>query len=524
MPTIEEVIAANRARVLGRTEGPMLRALLIDYSRVRARVERQVIELAAAIARQGGQPTISQILHERRYKVLEAQLDNQLRILTRREAVRIEAVSAVAVDAGVSDALAMAASVAASESSLVVPATERIVGALQRGSALNALVNELPVQARYAVQNALVDGIIRGLNPRVTARAVSGALGGQTARALTIARTETMRAYRGAQLEVYKANPDVVQGWIWISGRDRRTCAMCWAMHGSEHELDEIFASHPSCRCNPGPTVLGPDRPRVRAGREQFAELSTRDQLHILGPAKYRAYRDGALDLPDLVYLRNDPRWGPVRGERSLTGVLGHDRAMAYRVPGRAVPAAPVPPPPPAHVPRFDVATQNRAIDAWVEEGFTIDNRGVEDAVLSRATPQPELWRGLGMTQDQITLMRSGELADLRLSSFSFNRDVADTFAPMGMGATGYIPPWAEGEGVRLPVVIRLRPGAPGLAVRDALPDYPTSQYAWQEEVIVQGQFRVVAQETQHVRRAAKYDFDFGPLNFDATVITLEPL
>lgn len=328
MPEIEDVIAAQRQRVLGRIEGPMVRDLLIDYSRVRAMVEREA--RALAVAMEGAEATPAQIIRSRRLDTLLRQVDNEMRVLTGREAVRIERATALAVEAGTADAMALATSVAAAPSALTVPAAERVVGALQRGSALRALVDEVPAAARAAVRNALVDGIIRGANPRVTARAVGKALGGQTARALTIARTETMRAYRGAALEMYRANDGVVLRWIWISARDRRTCPVCWAMHGTKHPLDQLMATHPNCRCSQGPDVSGPDAPVIMPGPDRFDALPEATQEAILGPAKFRAYKDGAFALPAIVRTGRDPRWGPYRAERSLASLVGPVRARGY--------------------------------------------------------------------------------------------------------------------------------------------------------------------------------------------------
>lgn len=64
-------------------------------------------------------------------------------------------------------------------------------------------------------------------------------------------------------------------------------------------------------------------RPRIRTGVERFERLSPETQRKILGPAKYRAYRAGALQLSDVIGFRVHPRWGPVGWERSLRDILG---------------------------------------------------------------------------------------------------------------------------------------------------------------------------------------------------------
>ena len=90
---------------------------------------------------------------------------------------------------------------------------------------------------------------------------------------------------------------------------------MCWAMHGTVHPNSEEFASHPNCRCTAVPIVEG--GPRLTSGSERFKELSPENQKKILGTKKYEAYRDGRLDLPDLVKKGKDKEWGSYRAERS---------------------------------------------------------------------------------------------------------------------------------------------------------------------------------------------------------------
>lgn len=109
-------------------------------------------------------------------------------------------------------------------------------------------------------------------------------------------------------------------------------CAVCWAMHGSAHDLDESFASHYNCRCGMVPKTrtwreLGFDIaevvPPIEAGPARFARLSAADQRAILGPTKHAAYAAGRLTLADVVGERHDPIWGLMRYERSFKAIQG---------------------------------------------------------------------------------------------------------------------------------------------------------------------------------------------------------
>lgn len=205
-----------------------------------------------------------------------------------------------------------------------------LVGTLSDGSPLRDVLRKFGGESAGAVETKLIEGLSMGRNPRETARrmaaAVEGASGQTRTKALTISRTETLRPYRSASLENYQANSDVVSGWMWNAALDDRTCPVCWAMHGTIHELSEEFGSHPNCRCSPVPIVKPEfamtDR-KVETGEERFARLPEESQLSILGPSKLAAYQAGEIRLSDLVGTRQDDRWGLIRGEVSL------DRAIA---------------------------------------------------------------------------------------------------------------------------------------------------------------------------------------------------
>ena len=133
----------------------------------------------------------------------------------------------------------------------------QIAGFTASGAPLGELLAELGPAAAARSREALIRAVILGRNPRETARELRTVLGGNAARALTIARTESLRAYREATRASYAASRDVVNGWAWQATLDGRTCQVCWAMHGSQHPVDESLASHPSCRCALVPVTKG---------------------------------------------------------------------------------------------------------------------------------------------------------------------------------------------------------------------------------------------------------------------------
>jgi len=202
-----------------------------------------------------------------------------------------------------------------------IAALRQLVGTLSDGSPLRQLLAELGPEASLATRRALLTGLVTGQNPRAIAGVVRRQVGMGLTRALVISRNETLRAYRGAALENYRANANVVRGWIWVAKLDERTCVICWARHGSIHPLEEEFVSHIMCRCSPIPLTaswaeLGVSgvretRASVTPGPDVFRTLSDERQRTILGPAAWQAYHDGELSLVDLVGRKEDTRWGP---------------------------------------------------------------------------------------------------------------------------------------------------------------------------------------------------------------------
>ena len=214
----------------------------------------------------------------------------------------------------------------------------QLAGFSSSGAPLGQLLGELGPAAAASVRDSLLSAVIIGKNPVQTARDIRTALGGNTARALTIARTETLRAYREATRLSYAENRDVVNGWSWHATLDGRTCEVCWAMHGSRFDVEEPLGSHPNCRCAMVPVTKGwgalgfpntlPDTSYLpEPGPLVFARQPVGVQRRVLGPGKLAAYQAGQLGLSDLVRVTRSPRFGEGRAARSLRDALALARA-----------------------------------------------------------------------------------------------------------------------------------------------------------------------------------------------------
>lgn len=329
MPPIEEVIAEARRGLATSVDSPLLLRITQDYATAAKRLEALALRLslqAADIVAAGGDP-FTVAIRLGRAELLASQVRAEVERVTARANGLTRAAQRVAIIRGLETASELVRSLAPGVR-LNAVASERIVAGFAEGSPLRDLMLNLPEQAQQRYREAFVQGVIDGSNPRKIAAKAADSLDQAKWRTLTQSRTEVMRAYRGASQESYRANRDLLGGWVWVSARDTRTCAACWAMHGTVHPLDETFASHPNCRCSAGPLPAG-ERSPIVSGEEQFAKLSGSRQLQVLGPAKFRAYQDGAIRLEDLVRETNHPRWGAGRVEASLRSVLGPD-AMRY--------------------------------------------------------------------------------------------------------------------------------------------------------------------------------------------------
>jgi len=173
---------------------------------------------------------------------------------------------------------------------------------------IHSSLRPLTPDAVNAMQRALLRGIAVGENPRDVAadmlRRVEGEFNGGLTRALTIARTEILDAYRSGAAAAQFANMDLLQGWMWLAQLDARTCPSCWGMHGTQHELTELGPNdHQNGRCARLPVTkswrdLGFDIDEppsvVPDAQAAFWAMPEKDQLAVMGPLRLAALKNGA--------------------------------------------------------------------------------------------------------------------------------------------------------------------------------------------------------------------------------------
>lgn len=321
-------LAQRFRRELLRGERRAANELVRAYGEIWRRIKYELDSLLEEIARRreaGEEVPISWLWESGRLQRLEAQIAAELRWFAQFTEYRVAGEQRDAVRAALQHVQEMVGAVGdigvmGSLKSVPLEALSDLVGFLSDGTPLRRLLEELGREAGAAVRKALITGLALGRNPRDIAREVRWAFGGNLARALRVSRTETLRAYREASLRSYQANGDVVSGWIWYSALGERTCAACWAMHGTKHKLTERLNDHPNGRCTMIPIVRGYET-EVRSGTELFEELSDEQKERILGKAAFQMYQEGKVTLADFVGVRHDSQWGAVRYKRSLRDI-----------------------------------------------------------------------------------------------------------------------------------------------------------------------------------------------------------
>ncbi len=376
MPTIYDVEQAFQKRLLKqerRASSQMVRAYQSAWKRLREQIGKLQAEYDKAIS-EGETVSSNWWYKQQRARELERQIAEELNKFSAwsEKVVSQEQSKVITETLNHTDDMMLlglperAARLNISFNRINPRAIEAIVGTTSQNSPLFRLFTKLSIEGAQSAINALRNGIALGWNPRKTARLIRNALGTALNRALTIARTETLRAQRIAANENYRANDGVVKGWRWSASLDGRTCPSCYAMHGTIHPLSETMESHVNCRCTSIPQTftyselferhglnpedgsnidlmnnreevyekygISPDKLNQQlTGEEAFRKLSPDRQRSILGNTRWLAWNDGKLNFDDFVKKTYDAEWGGGIGLPSLRETLGEMMKQEYR-------------------------------------------------------------------------------------------------------------------------------------------------------------------------------------------------
>jgi len=334
-----------RAALLAREESAASR-MAEAYGRAWSEIDRLLQPILKGIEQQrneGRDVPLGWLYQAERLQKLKEQAQSALLefVSYASETVKREQAAAVALASQHAPALFQAAlgdvpaGVSVNFNRLPRGAFEDLVGFLSDGTPLkDHLIKIVPAGVRK-VETGLLNGVALGQNPRKIAQALKSEFDGGFAQALTVSRTETLRAYRQATLRSYEANGEAVEEWVWLAnlGSWQRTCAACLAMNGKVMPTNVIQGTHVNCRCTiisrpkPLSEILDdpsiPDsRPKIEAGEDWFKRQPENRQRWILGEKRLAAWKAGEVQFGDFVHYKDDPRWGPTRTEASLPGAL----------------------------------------------------------------------------------------------------------------------------------------------------------------------------------------------------------
>ena len=329
MPTIYDIALEFRAALL-RQDASAAKSLIRSYGLAYAKISKSLDSLLTKIetARQRKEPVDQAwLLREERYNALLLQIQVEMARFATNASQRIASTQESAIQLS-QQAFASQMSLfgVGNFNRLSTNAIEAMVGMAGDGSPLADLLRPLGQSASRQVRDVLVNAVAIGQSPRKTAAEIKNALAGDLTRALTISRTESLRAFRESSRQSYLQNQELIDGYVWIAKLTPSTCPVCWGLHGQIFPISEPFATHPNCRCCTAPrpkSIPGiPDLPPIETGIEQFTKLSAADQEQILGKAKYAAFKAGQFGLADLVGSAVHPRWGRSVYEKSLREIL----------------------------------------------------------------------------------------------------------------------------------------------------------------------------------------------------------
>lgn len=176
---------------------------------------------------------------------------------------------------------------------LPVAALENLIGLAGDGSPLRDLLEDSYGPGADGILDEMVKGVSLGKNPVSIAKAiVRQGLARSLDRMILINRTETLRVYRQASLDSYRAS-GIVGSYKRIAARSTRTCIGCLAADGRVYPLDTPFDEHPQGRCTMVPVVDGQPEPTWKYGPQWFADQDEAIQREMLGPGRYALYRAG---------------------------------------------------------------------------------------------------------------------------------------------------------------------------------------------------------------------------------------
>lgn len=210
------------------------------------------------------------------------------------------------------------------------------------GKLMGQLIADWTKSERDAVTLAIRKGVVEGQTNSEIVRAIRGTkalkyndgiLATTQRHARAVVNTAVQHVSSAARQEVFDANDDIVEGIIWLSTLDSKTCISCRTLDRMVFAMDKgpRPSLHINCRCTFLPKLLpeydkymqGATRPAIRDGEVQhvpgdesyYQWLKKQPAAFIdetLGPTRGKLFRDGGLSAKRFAQLMLDRNWKPL--------------------------------------------------------------------------------------------------------------------------------------------------------------------------------------------------------------------
>lgn len=308
----EELVAIARRYAKRLREMEMRRAerMLEAWRAIERRLRAEAEIVAARLMAGHDLITPSLVLESDRYRVLLAQVQEELERFTAMATGAVSTDQLLAVQLGLETA---SRSLQVAGSFTVIPREAVSAFAEWTGAPTMPLVKlfrEALGEAAAAMIDALMVAIGRRVGPARVATEMMEAFGIGLDRAMTISRTEVLRAYRRGTQDSYRAS-EVVIGYKRLATHDGRVCLGCLFTEGMTFDEERDFDAHPNCRCTLVPLLIEVPAPKWPAGEEWFLAQPDHVQRQLLGKTRYEMWKSGEVrDLRQFATHKHDPEWG----------------------------------------------------------------------------------------------------------------------------------------------------------------------------------------------------------------------
>lgn len=315
----QQLQAANAKTILQMTR---------QWGNVEAALESEIAALAAQVDQLAQEGPVPQwrIYELERYQSLLAQIQGEVTkfmqwaiVQLQDEAqkaqlqARIDAAQMLGIQAGGSTDILQAML-----DKLGTQAAEKITAVAQGGQPLHQILGRMNPLAITGLTNELVAGAALGRGPRETARRmIKHGIATGLNHALLVARDQQIRNYREASRNAYEQS-GLVYGYMRLAARNRRTCMACIALDGTVYQTSQLMALHPQDRCSMIPLVVGRPFPKIEKALDWFKRQPDEIQREMMGPGRFKLWKETGFDLRRMVTVKPNPTWGPNAQETTL--------------------------------------------------------------------------------------------------------------------------------------------------------------------------------------------------------------